>query len=167
MIHLSDKGVYLPPSPIRKLVPFAEAAKARGIKVYHLNIGQPDIETPREAIEAVRNIGDKVFEHESHFTYIYDLAAAWQELTGLPFVFAAWVAPRQTDALVIDALEKALAYGVGHVDEAIAESSYADRPYTHDYLTRNIDFRLDPSKRQAMELFRQKILEAEPPADPG
>ena len=112
-------------------------------------------------------IGDKVFEHESHFTYIYDLAAAWQELTGLPFVFAAWVAPRQTDALVIDALEKALAYGVGHVDEAIAESSYADRPYAHDYLTRNIDFRLDPSKRQAMELFRQKILEAEPPADPG
>ncbi len=63
MIHLSDKGVYLPPSPIRKLVPFAEAAKARGIKVYHLNIGQPDIETPREAIEAVRHIDDKVFEY--------------------------------------------------------------------------------------------------------
>ena len=43
MPNLSDKGIYLPPSPIRKLVPFAEAAKRRGIKVYHLNIGQPDI----------------------------------------------------------------------------------------------------------------------------
>lgn len=41
MPNLSDKGIYLPPSPIRKLVPFAEAAKRRGIKVYHLNIGQP------------------------------------------------------------------------------------------------------------------------------
>lgn len=63
MPHLSEKGIYLPASPIRKLVPFAEAAKRRGIKVLHLNIGQPDIETPACALEAVRNIDAKVFEY--------------------------------------------------------------------------------------------------------
>ena len=63
MPNLSDKGVYLPPSPIRKLVPYAEKAKSRGIKVYHLNIGQPDICTPQVAVDAVKNISDHVFEY--------------------------------------------------------------------------------------------------------
>ncbi|WP_297447675.1 pyridoxal phosphate-dependent aminotransferase [uncultured Alistipes sp.] len=63
MPNLSDKGIYLPPSPIRKLVPYAEAAKRRGVKVYHLNIGQPDIRTPQAAVEAVRNVHDEVFEY--------------------------------------------------------------------------------------------------------
>lgn len=53
----------MPPSPIRKLVPFAEAAKKRGIKVYHLNIGQPDIDTPQGAIDAVKGITDTIFEY--------------------------------------------------------------------------------------------------------
>lgn len=53
----------MPPSPIRKLVPYAEAAKRRGIKVHHLNIGQPDIHTPVGAIEAVKNITDSIFEY--------------------------------------------------------------------------------------------------------
>ena len=60
---LSEKGIYLPASPIRKLVPYAEEAKRRGIKVHHLNIGQPDIHTPEVAVEAVRAIHDKVFEY--------------------------------------------------------------------------------------------------------
>ena len=53
----------MPPSPIRKLVPFAEAAKKRGIKVYHLNIGQPDIETPEQILDAVRQTNFKVLEY--------------------------------------------------------------------------------------------------------
>lgn len=53
----------MPASPIRKLVPYAEAAKKRGIKVYHLNIGQPDIETPSVALDAIRNINDKVIAY--------------------------------------------------------------------------------------------------------
>lgn len=63
MLHLSKKGIEMPSSPIRKLVPYAEAAKKRGVKVYHLNIGQPDIETPQGAVEAVKNIGDTIFEY--------------------------------------------------------------------------------------------------------
>ncbi len=53
----------MPSSPIRKLVPFAEAAKKKGIKVYHLNIGQPDIETPKQCLDAVRHSDFKVLEY--------------------------------------------------------------------------------------------------------
>lgn len=53
----------MPPSPIRKLVPFAEAAKKKGIKVYHLNIGQPDIETPKAIMDAVKHTEIKVLEY--------------------------------------------------------------------------------------------------------
>ena len=54
MPQVSKKGNILPASAIRKLVPFADAAKARGIKIHHLNIGQPDIETPKGAIDVLR-----------------------------------------------------------------------------------------------------------------
>ena len=53
----------MPPSPIRKLVPYAEAAKKKGVKVYHLNIGQPDIETPKQCLDAVRYSDFKVLEY--------------------------------------------------------------------------------------------------------
>ena len=60
---IAHRGVQMPPSPIRKLVPFADAAKSRGIKVYHLNIGQPDIETPKAILDAVRNTDMDVLEY--------------------------------------------------------------------------------------------------------
>jgi aspartate aminotransferase len=63
MPNISSRGIAMPPSPIRKLVPFAEAAKKRGVKVYHLNIGQPDIETPKAILDAVRNVDMKVLEY--------------------------------------------------------------------------------------------------------
>ena len=60
---IAHRGAQMPPSPIRKLVPFAEAAKQRGTTVYHLNIGQPDIETPSSILEAVRKADIKVLEY--------------------------------------------------------------------------------------------------------
>lgn len=63
MPSISDKGRSMPASPIRKLVPFAEGAKSRGLKVYHLNIGQPDIPTPEVALNALRNINIKVLAY--------------------------------------------------------------------------------------------------------
>src|SRR5215471_20759402 len=62
-LTISERGHNMPPSPIRKLVPYAEAAKKRGVKVYHLNIGQPDIETPKMALDAVRHFDFKVLEY--------------------------------------------------------------------------------------------------------
>ena len=60
---ISQRGVEIPSSPIRKLAPLANNAKARGIKVYHLNIGQPDLPTPESALEAVRRIDRQVLEY--------------------------------------------------------------------------------------------------------
>ncbi|MBO9657629.1 MAG: pyridoxal phosphate-dependent aminotransferase [Chitinophagaceae bacterium] len=63
MLSISTRGQQMPPSPIRKLVPFAEAAKKKGTKVYHLNIGQPDIETPPAIMDAVKHADLKVLEY--------------------------------------------------------------------------------------------------------
>jgi len=63
MLQISQRGHDMPASPIRKLVPYAEAAKKRGTKVYHLNIGQPDIATPKMVLDAVRNSDFKVLEY--------------------------------------------------------------------------------------------------------
>ncbi|WP_121356544.1 pyridoxal phosphate-dependent aminotransferase [Flavisolibacter nicotianae] len=63
MLQISNRGQQMPPSPIRKLVPYAEAAKKKGIKVFHLNIGQPDIETPPSILDAVRKADIPVLEY--------------------------------------------------------------------------------------------------------
>ncbi len=63
MPKISERANLVQASPIRKLVPFAEAAKKKGLKVYHLNIGQPDIKTPEVAINAIKNYNEKVIEY--------------------------------------------------------------------------------------------------------
>ena len=83
MPRISDKGIRMPESPIRKLVPFAEAAKKEGKTVFHLNIGQPDIKTPEVALEAIHNFSDKVVEysHSAGFeSYRKGLASYYQNL---------------------------------------------------------------------------------------
>ena len=63
MPKISERSVQMPASPIRKLAPFAADAKKRGIKVYHLNIGQPDLHTPEEGLEALKHVDRKVLEY--------------------------------------------------------------------------------------------------------
>lgn len=76
----------MPESPIRKLVPFAEGAKKRGTKVYHLNIGQPDIKTPEVALQAVKDFDIKVLEysHSAGFESYRNKLAAYYKNQGLP-----------------------------------------------------------------------------------
>ena len=83
MPNISNKGFNMPESPIRKLVPFAENAKRKGKKVYHLNIGQPDIQTPSVALEAIKNFDNNVVEysHSAGFeSYRKGLASYYQSL---------------------------------------------------------------------------------------
>ena len=70
MPQISQRGTLMPASPIRKLVPLADGAKARGIHVYHLNIGQPDLPTPQAALDAIRNIDRKVLEYSPSQGYL-------------------------------------------------------------------------------------------------
>lgn len=62
-LKISDRGLEMPNSPIRKLAPLSDAAKAKGLKVYHLNIGQPDLPTPQIGLDALKNIDRKVLEY--------------------------------------------------------------------------------------------------------
>lgn len=81
MPQVSNKGRQMPESPIRKLVPYAEIAKKKGHKVYHLNIGQPDIKTPEVALEAIKNNTIKILEysHSAGFeSYRTKLAASYK-----------------------------------------------------------------------------------------
>ncbi|MBQ1969688.1 MAG: pyridoxal phosphate-dependent aminotransferase [Paludibacteraceae bacterium] len=63
MPQTSVRGQIMPESPIRKLVPLSDKAKERGVKVYHLNIGQPDLKTPKVALEAIKNIDRAILEY--------------------------------------------------------------------------------------------------------
>lgn len=86
MPSISKKGLAMPSSPIRKLVPYSEEAKKKGRIVYHLNIGQPDIATPKIALDAIKNIDLKVIEYShsaGNESYRSKLAAYYQKL-GLP-----------------------------------------------------------------------------------
>lgn len=82
MPKISQKGVLMPQSPIRKLVPYAEQAKKDGVKVYHLNIGQPDIKTPEVALNAVKNNTLEILAYsrsEGSETYRTKLAAYYKK----------------------------------------------------------------------------------------
>ncbi len=63
MLEISQRGIQMPASPIRKLAPLSDAAKAEGVKVYHLNIGQPDMPTPKEALDAIKSIDRTTLEY--------------------------------------------------------------------------------------------------------
>jgi aspartate aminotransferase len=83
MPSISRRGIMMPESPIRKLVPYAEEAKRKGIKVYHLNIGQPDIPTPKIALDAVRNLRETVIAYghsAGNETYRRKLAVKYQKI---------------------------------------------------------------------------------------
>jgi len=85
MPTISSKAIKMPESPIRKLVPFAEKAKAKGVSVFHLNIGQPDIETPQVALDAVKNMDRKVIEysHSAGFQSYRDNLSKYYKNAGM------------------------------------------------------------------------------------
>jgi aspartate aminotransferase len=86
MPKISNKGIQMPESPIRKLVPYSETAKKKGIKVYHLNIGQPDIKTPEVAMNSIKNLDFDVLEysHSAGFESYRKKLAAYYTTHGLP-----------------------------------------------------------------------------------
>lgn len=101
-------------------------------------------------------IGDRAFEQRLVSTCCYDLAAAWKTFTGLPFVFAAWVANKPLNEDFIDAFSRANAYGIKHIDDVIAENLY-DKYNLKKYYTENISYQLTKEKREGLKLFLSKL----------
>ncbi len=124
------------------------------------------IETRKEG-DAFLLIGDKVFGYEGMMQNSWDLADAWRELTGLPFVFACWIARKGVPEEAIEALNKALAWGVAHIPEAVRASVHAEKPYAEEYLTKNIDYLFDRQKQQALSLFWEKGMKQSLRVNPG
>lgn len=85
MPHISKKGQAMPQSPIRKLVPFAEAAESRGITIHQLNIGQPDIKTPKQALNAVKEADIEVlsYSHSAGFLSYREKLAGYYKKQGI------------------------------------------------------------------------------------
>jgi chorismate dehydratase len=109
-------------------------------------------------------IGDKVFGVEDRYPYRYDLAESWMQLTGLPFVFAAWASLKPVDDKWIIRLDNAQGAGIRSLEEILPElSSQYGLPsgLIHDYLTRNISYPLTDTKRKGKELFISMLKEKE------
>jgi chorismate dehydratase len=97
-------------------------------------------------------IGDRAFEQRRQSPFIYDLAEGWKALTGLPFVFAAWISNKRLDPGFVTEFDEANRQGILHIDKVVAENPY---PLfnLHDYFTRHLDYHLDPLKRQGLKKF--------------
>ncbi len=98
-------------------------------------------------------IGDKVFAHKEKYVYSYDLATAWKEMTGLPMVFAVWIAKNEVPQEIIDSLDHAFELGMDHVR---SEANGLEK-WQKDYLLNSISYPLDEEKMKALRLFRSMI----------
>ena len=103
-------------------------------------------------------IGDRALKQRQHSTYIYDLASAWIDMTGLPFVFAAWVANKKLPETFCTKFNKTTALGFNHLDEIVSAVNFPEYEMK-EYYTRNIDYKLDNDKKQALQLFLRYLSE--------
>ncbi len=103
-------------------------------------------------------IGDRALASLSRFNHIYDLGLAWKQHTGLPFVFAAWVANKPIPAEFMEAFDAANGYGLDHLEDVIALIPASEQVYDlHKYYTQNISYVLTPEKRAGLERFLEAL----------
>jgi chorismate dehydratase len=104
-------------------------------------------------------IGDRALLMANNFTYCYDLSEEWKKLTGLPFVFAVWVANKNIAKGFLNDFSNALQFGITNISEAIYCHTFKNelRDIAEPYLKNNISYIFDKPKQQALELFLQKI----------
>jgi chorismate dehydratase len=103
-------------------------------------------------------IGDRAFEQRKQSPYIYDLAEAWIAMTGLPFVFAAWIANKKLPASFITPFNEGNKIGLENIEKVVKENPYDKYDLTTYYL-KNIDYDLSAKKRQGLEKFLHLLSE--------
>ena len=105
-------------------------------------------------------IGDRAFRQRLISSYIYDLGLAWKEVTGLPFVFAAWVSNKEIDADFVEQFNRANKYGLERLEEVV-EKNTSPHFDLRSYYTKNIEFELSVIKLKSVKLFIEKISKSE------
>jgi len=112
--------------------------------------------------EAVVLIGDQCFEFENNFRYKIDLAYEWKEYSGLPFVFACWIANKQLDNVFISEFNKALQLGVNNIDDVVekyGKTGIITGKILKTYLEENIDYNFNDEKKAGLKLFLELMHE--------
>jgi chorismate dehydratase len=129
---------------------------------WHLNpklkSTEPGFEEDISGVNAALVIGDRAFDLNKRHKYIYDLSDIWKEMTGFPFVFAAWVANKRLSSSFILEFNKALENGLKNIHNSIEKDinfSNCDNPI--NYLDNKISYKLDSNKLKGMNLFLKKI----------
>lgn len=103
-------------------------------------------------------IGDRALAARNQFPFIYDLAGAWKQHTGLPFVFATWIANKPIPSEFMEAFDKANGYGLMHLEKVIAGISNAEQVYDlHKYYTQNISYSFTADKKEGLKLFLESL----------
>jgi len=101
-------------------------------------------------------IGDRAFEQRKISTFIYDLASEWRSITGLPFVFAAWISKRPLPGSFIQKFNEANSIGLGHIDDIVANLQF-ELYDLKKYYSLHLSYKFDDRKRKGMDLFLQYI----------
>jgi chorismate dehydratase len=122
-----------------------------------LIIGAADYSQSADNQTAFVQIGDRTFGKTNQYPFVYDLAEEWQKLTGLPFVFAAWIANKPIPANFIQEFDKALKLGLDHRKELLKELPQRPDFDLEDYLMHRLDFNLTEDKKKALYLFLDYI----------
>jgi chorismate dehydratase len=129
------------------------------IKVTPIPLDSLNDINPHRKNSAYILIGDKVFDYENKFTYKLDLARAWKDFTGLPFVFAAWTAVTPLSDDFISLFNNALCTGLENIPAAVNEHKHnIDYQDAIKYLTENIDYNFDFAKHKALVEFWNMVL---------
>jgi len=102
-------------------------------------------------------IGDRTFGKKQQFKYVYDLAEEWQKMTGLPFMFAAWISNKPIPQKFVEDFNKSLKFGLDHRPELLKQLPKRDDFDLEDYLMHKLDFSLTENKKKALYLFLDYI----------
>jgi chorismate dehydratase len=122
-------------------------------KDYQMTVNASDYSTSTDPNTAFVQIGDRTFGKKNNYPFVYDLAEEWQKFTGLPFLFAAWIANKTISADFISEFNQALKYGLDHRAALLKELPQYAGFDVEDYLMHKIDFDLTEDKKKALHLF--------------
>jgi chorismate dehydratase len=122
-----------------------------------LTDAEPDFRNEIKGTTAGLVIGDRAFEQRLRSNYIYDLAEAWIAYTGLPFVFAVWIANKKLPNEFVKEFNRANRMGIENIDRVVQENPY-ELYDLHSYFTRQISYELTDEKRRGLDKFLQLII---------
>ena len=120
-------------------------------------VNSPDYAQSSDPYTAFVQIGDRTFGKKQQFKYVYDLAEEWQKMTGLSFMFAAWISNKPIPQEFVEQFNISLKYGLDHRPELLKELPKRDDFNLEDYLMHKLDFTLTEDKKKALYLFLDYI----------